>query len=144
MKTKTHLTPAQIVRIYKRTDKNSAQKIIADRLDKYIRGEGKLLHKAYQQAAEEVIAERNATKITVQLTPSATPSDPYERLERAQRMMNEAIVEIAEVEAKERAEIKIADLKKHYEEKLQQYQAVIAAAQNSSVVGLLRKKFGNN
>lgn len=68
----------------------------------------------------------------------------YAKLEKGQQMVNEAIVEIAEMEASRRAEQKIINPKKKYEDELAKMQAVLIEAQDSSVIGLLRKKFNGN
>lgn len=70
--------------------------------------------------------------------------DKYEKLAQGQQLVNEAIVEIAELEANKRVDMKISSLKEHYEKELQRYQAIIAKMQDSSAVGMLRRHFGNS
>lgn len=78
-------------------------------------------------------------------TESTIPStqDRYQELDQAFARWQEALVNFIEDEAQRRSEQKVAELKEKYEKELQKMQTVLFEAKDSSVIGVLRKHFGN-
>ncbi len=121
---------------------------VINRLEKYLSGKVVYKRKNYSEAVKIIKAQQKNGQETLAVHPVTAPvppvtTDPYEKLERGQQMVNEAIVEIAEFEANKRAEKKVAEVKEKYEKEIQGYQAVLLDAKQSSVIGMLRKHFNN-
>lgn len=144
------LSPVELVAIYegKRNSHNRVK--IKEKLNAVLAGKATYIYPHYKKAAEIIRATRQETPSKEAVghteihTLQAATNDPYEKLAQGQQMINEAIVEIAELEASKRADTKISALKEHYEKELQRYQAIIAKMQDSSAVGMLRRHFGNS
>lgn len=168
-KAKQFLTSEELVQIYEGTLVHNNQAKIVASLNAYMRGTyDRRYYSTYARAAsiirkklkdagllspevpsfvpkpqrivEEVEPENTVTTVAPVLE---APYAPYRKLEEGQRLMMEAILEIAEAEAQKRAEAQVEKLSEEFAKKEAKLELVIGEARNSSVVGMLRKHFGN-
>ena len=141
------LTVDELVAIYRGEISFPNRNRVIERLNRYMRGEPMgVVRKNYARASRILRQDTEKTKVIpgeIRVSTETVSHDPYEKLDKAQQMMNEALVEIAELEAKKRSEREVAELKEKYEKELQRLQAILVEAKQASVVGMLRKHFGN-
>lgn len=66
-----------------------------------------------------------------------------DKLEGAWKAFQDALVSCIEEESEKRSQEKVKVLKDSYEKKLQDMQSILVEAQQSSLIGVLKKKFGS-
>lgn len=67
----------------------------------------------------------------------------YVRMEKAEEEWKNSIIAFIEYEAEKRSKEKVSDMKRRYETELARLQAILIEAQQSSIIGVLKKKFEN-
>lgn len=139
------LTAEKIVAIYNREISYPNRAPLVKQLQGYLDGTRKQrLWETYKRAARIIKAQQTNGHAVPPPVVTEPTTDPYAKLAKGQQMVNEAIIEIAELEANKRSDEKVKELKAKYEKELQRYQAIIAEMKDSSAVGMLRRHFGNS
>lgn len=64
-------------------------------------------------------------------------------LESAYKSFEEQLLAFVDAESERRSEKKVADLKEQYEKKMADLQVVLSQTQNSSMISILKKRFGS-
>jgi DNA integrity scanning protein DisA with diadenylate cyclase activity len=85
---------------------------------------------------------KNSHETKLPALPVEQPTSPTDNLSNAQKNFNQAIVAFIDSEVKRRSESEITALKEKYEKELARMQAILIQAQNSSVVGMIKRKWG--
>lgn len=76
-----------------------------------------------------------------QLTPSPT-KDPYEKVQKSLEELIDSLIAVAKAQIEETHKKEIEEMKASYEKKLEHYQQLLIAAQDSNMVGFVKKRLG--
>lgn len=151
----------QLVKIYRmRLDGNTWTKISQktgvglatafrafDRLSEYLSGE-KMPNglPAYKEAVATLrsgqLDLRGRAKSIEHRETQKPTTDPFKRMEQAQQELLESIIDLAKVQVAEQHKKEIQELKDSYEKQLVHYQELLVAAQQSSMIGVVKKRLG--